>query len=86
MGAVLLAIPMESEFKALKMALNERLEPKTINGISGYTFISKKKGLVFAYESKVGRVNTALDLGILAASLDIKEIINLGISYSKCLL
>ena len=78
MEAVLLAIPMESEFKALKMALNERLEPKTINGISGYTFISKKKGLVFAYESKVGRVNTALDLGILAASLDIKEIINLG--------
>lgn len=78
MEAVLLAIPMESEFKALKMALNERLEPKTINGISGYTFISKKKGLLFAYESKVGRVNTALDLGILAASLDIKEIINLG--------
>lgn len=52
MEAVLLAIPMESEFKALKMALNERLEPKTINGISGYTFISKKKGLVFAYDSK----------------------------------
>ena len=68
MEAVLLAIPMESEFKALKMALNERLEPKTINGISGYTFISKKKGLVFAYESKVGRVNTALDLSLIHIS------------------
>ena len=78
MEAVVLAIPMDSELKALKMALKNRLEEVKVNGINGYAFKSKKKGLVFAYESKVGRVNTALDLGILSNSIKIKEIINLG--------
>lgn len=68
---------MESEFTALRLALGARLKRRTVGGIRGYEFASGL-GPVFAYGSRVGRVNSAFDLAGLARKFNIKLIANLG--------
>lgn len=77
----LLSIPMEIEFKALLDNLDVEFRRRVIEGIPGITFPSKS-GNVFAFISKVGRTNTAFDLGIISRRLNVKRIINLGTAGS----
>lgn len=74
---ILLSIPMEVEFKALLDNLSVDYRRRVIEGIPGITFESKS-GNVFAFISKVGRTNTAFDLGLISRRLNVKKIINMG--------
>lgn len=74
---ILLSIPMEVEFKALLDNLTVEYRRRVIEGIPGITFTSKS-GNVFAFISKVGRTNTAFDLGLISRRLNVKKIINMG--------
>lgn len=78
---ILLSIPMELEFKALLDKLEVPFRRRVIEGIPGITFTAKA-GEVFAFISKVGRTNTAFDLGLISQRLNVKKIINMGTAGS----
>lgn len=78
---ILLSIPMELEFKALLDKLDVPFRRRVIEGIPGITFRARS-GSVFAFISKVGRTNTAFDLGLISQRLNVRRIINMGTAGS----
>ncbi len=80
MSYYLLIAPTVAEFTVLKSTLVSASE-KEYAGIKGLEFTTPK-GKVFAIHGKVGKVNTAFDIGRISAVLDLSGIINIGCAGS----
>ncbi len=80
MKNILLIAAMPEELDALKDKLS-KFKEKSYGVIKGIEF-KTKKGNVFAFVGKVGKANTAFNIGYLAAQMDIKRIINFGVAGS----
>lgn len=79
-NVVLVICALKKEYEALKNKVREGKDEE-IAGIKGIMF-PIPSGKAFAFQGRVGKVNTALDIGKLAASVEIKAIINSGVGGS----
>lgn len=75
---VLVICALKKEYEAL---INKVRKGKATSfaGIEGTMFPIPNGGKAFAFQGRVGKVNTALDIGKLAAVLDVVAIINSGV-------
>lgn len=77
---VLVICALKKEYDALINKVREGTKEE-IAGISGTSF-PIPGGRAFAFQGRIGKVNTALDIGKLSTAVDIKAIINSGVGGS----
>lgn len=77
---VLVICALSKEYQALVNKLIEGKECQ-IAGIDGYRF-PIPGGTAFAFQGRIGKVNTALDIGKLSQAVEITAIINSGVGGS----